>query len=87
VALQRLRAEQTTTAWQGRYHGRAGIEGTLAQGIRAFGLRRCRYLGLAKTRLQHVATGAAIDVARIAAWVEGRPHAPTRVSRFAALAA
>jgi transposase len=37
--------------------------------------------------LQHLATGAALNVARIAAWVEGRPHAPTRVSRFAALAA
>lgn len=86
-ALQRVRQEQTTAAWQARYDGRAGIEGTLSQGIRAFGLRRCRYLGLAKTRLQHLATGAALNVARIAAWVEGRPHAPTRVSRFAALAA
>jgi hypothetical protein len=26
-------------------------------------------------------------VARLAAWVGGRPHAPTRISRFAALAA
>ena len=60
---------------------------TVSQGIRAFGLRRCRYLGLAKTRLQHLATGAALNVARIAAWTAGRPHAPTRVSRFAALAA
>jgi len=42
---------------------------------------------LAKARLPHRATGAALDVARIATWVEGRPHAPTRVSRFAALAA
>lgn len=87
AALQRARQEQTTAAWQERYDGRAGIEGTLSQGIRAFGLRRCRYLGLAKTRLQHLATGAALNVARIAAWVAGRPHAPTRVSRFAALAA
>ncbi|MDP9371134.1 MAG: IS1182 family transposase [Chloroflexota bacterium] len=86
-ALQRVRQEPTTADWQARYDGRAGIEGTLSQGIRAFGLRRCRYLGLAKTRLQHLATGAALNVARIAAWAEGRPHAPTRVSRFAALAA
>ena len=87
AALQRVRQEQTTPAWQARYQGRAGIEGALSQGIRAFGLRRCRYLGLAKTRLQHLATGAALNVARIAAWAEGRPHAPTRISRFAALAA
>ena len=87
AALQRVRQEQTTPAWQARYDGRAGIEGTLSQGIRAFGLRRCRDLGLAKTRLQHLATGAALNVARITAWVEGCPHAPTRVWRFAALAA
>jgi transposase len=86
-ALQAARQHQATAEWQARYDGRAGIEGTLSQGIRAFGLRRCRYLGLAKTHLQHLATGAAINVARVAAWAEGRPHAPTRVSRFAALAA
>ena len=85
-ALQAVRQEQATPEWQARYRGRAGIEGTVAQGVSAFGLRRCRYLGLAKTRLQHVATAAAIDLARLAAWFEGRPHAPTRVSRFAALA-
>jgi transposase len=32
--------------------GRAGIEGTLSEGIRAHGLRRARYIGLAKTHLQ-----------------------------------
>ncbi len=85
-ALQAVRQEQATAEWQARYRGRAGIEGTVAQGVSAFGLRRCRYLGLAKTRLQHLATAAAIDLARLAAWFEGRPHAPTRVSRFAALA-
>ena len=32
-----------------RYKQRAGIEGTLSQGVRAFGLRRTRYRGLPKT--------------------------------------
>jgi transposase len=32
-----------------QYGQRAGIEGTLSQGVRAFGLRRTRYWGLAKT--------------------------------------
>ena len=61
--------------------------GTLSQGVRAFGLRRARYRGLAKTNLQHVATAAALNLDRIAAWFSGRPLAPTRTSRFAALAA
>ncbi|HEX5502447.1 MAG TPA: transposase [Thermomicrobiales bacterium] len=87
AARRRVRQEQTTAAWRARYDGRAGVEGTLPQGIRACGLRRCRSLGVAKARLQHLATGAALNVARIAAWVEGCPHAPTHVSRFAALAA
>src|SRR5262249_7567726 len=30
------------------YKRRAGVEGTLSQGVRAFGLRRTRYWGLAK---------------------------------------
>jgi transposase len=40
-----------------------------------------------KTRLQHLATVAAINIDRLAAWLDGRPHAHTRTSRFAALAA
>ena len=39
---------------------RAGVEGTLSQGVRAMGLRRSRYRGLDKTRLSHVATAAAL---------------------------
>ncbi len=86
-ALQALRQQQNTTEWQAKYAKRAGIEGTLSQGVRAFGLRHCRYVGLAKTRLQHLATAAAINIDRLAAWLDGRPHAKTRLSRFAALAA
>ena len=70
-----------------RYARRAGIEGTLSQGVRAFGLRRSRYRGLAKTHLQHVATAAAINLERLAAWFRAVPRAATRTSRFAALAA
>ncbi len=63
------------------------MEATLSQGVRAFDLRQARYRGLAKTGLQHIATAAAINLDRIAAWLAGRPLAPTRTSRFAALAA
>ena len=69
------------------YGQRAGIEGTLSQGVRAFGLRQARYRGLAKMHLQNVATAVALNVDRLAAWLEHRPLAPTRKSRFLALAA
>ena len=85
--LQALRQQQNTAEWKATYAKRAGVEGTLSQGVRAFGLRHCRYVGLAKTRLQHLATAAAINIDRLAAWLDGRPHAKTRSSRFAALAA
>jgi hypothetical protein len=54
--------------------------------VRAFGLRQTRYQGLEKTHLQHVAIAAAINIDRIVAWLDERPRATTRTSRFAALA-
>lgn len=85
-ALQNVRRQQETEAWRVRYGKRAGIEGTLSQAVRAFGLRRCRYLGLAKTKLQHVFTAIAINVVRFDAWMTERPFARTRRSAFASLA-
>ena len=64
--------------------GNCKVEGTISQGVRAFGLRRSRYRGLARTHLQHVATAAAIDLARLGDWLRAIPRAATRVSRFAA---
>ncbi len=83
--LQHIRALQTTPEWKKRYERRAGIEGTLSQGIRAFGLRRSRYIGLARTHLQHILTASAINLVRFASWKADVPHARTRTSRFAAL--
>ena len=71
--------------WKQRYQVRAGIEGALSQGVRAFGMRRSRYIGLAKTGLQQVCIGAAMNVSRVVRWLEGRARARTRVMRFAAL--
>jgi transposase len=84
-----LAAAQTWLAseeGQQLYKRRAGVEGTLSQGVRAFGLRRTRYWGVAKTHVQHVAIAAAINIDRIVAWLDARPRAQTRTSRFAALA-
>ena len=41
---------------------------------------------MAKTHVQHVAIAAAINIDRIVAWLDERPRAQTRTSRFAALA-
>jgi transposase len=84
-ALQEVRRQQETEDWKRRYDRRAGIEATLEQGVRLAGLRVCRYLGLPKTRLQHILTAAALNLVRLDAWITGRPLAKTRTSTFAAL--
>jgi transposase len=85
-ALEAARARFSSEAGKELYKRRAGIEGTLSQGVRAFGLRRTRYRGLDKTHVQHVAIATAINVDRLVAWFTGQPRATTRTSRFAALA-
>jgi transposase len=85
-ALNAARARTHDPAWQERYHVRAGVEGTLSQGVRAFGMRRSRYIGLAKTGLQQVCTAVAMNVSRVVNWLDGLPRTKTRVTRFAALA-
>jgi transposase len=85
-ALQAARQRQASAAGKQLYNRRAGIEGTISQGVRAFGLRCCRYRGLAKTALQHIATAASINLDRIVAWFNEVPQAHTRTSRFARLA-
>jgi transposase len=86
TALQQARQRQQTAEFKEKYKRRAGVEGTLSQAIRKFGLRRARYKGLPKTHLQHVVTAVAIDLARLVDWFAGKPRAATRYSAFAALA-
>jgi transposase len=80
------RAWYASAEGKAQYAQRAGVEGTLSQGVRAFGLRRTRYGGLPKTHVQHVAIAAAINIDHIVAWLDERPRAQTRTSHFAALA-
>ena len=86
-ALLAARERQRTPAFAAHYAVRAGIEGTLSQGVRAFGLRRSCYVGLAKTHLQHVLTAVAINLVRLVAWLTATPRTRTHRSRFVALAA
>jgi transposase len=84
-ALRMARTRQQTDSFKQEYAIRSGVEGSLSQGIRAFHLRSCRYIGLAKARLQHIMTAAALNVVRAVAWLEGIPLAKTRQSHFARL--
>jgi transposase len=84
-ALHAARHRQTTPEFRARYAPRAGIEATHEQAVRRCGLRHARYLGLAKTHLQHIVTAVAINLVRLGEWWAGRAKAPTRRSRFAAL--
>ncbi len=81
-ALQAARQRQQTPAFARQYRLRQGIEATISQGVRAFGLRRSGYIGLGKTHLQQVGIAAAINVVRIIAWLDGDELAPTRLSAF-----
>src|SRR6266487_2820384 len=85
-AILETRRRQTTQEFQEQYAMRAGIEGTISQGVRAFDLRHARSIGHAKTHLQHIITATAIDVVRLIATCMGIPRDGTRVSRFASLA-
>lgn len=60
-------------------HLQRGVESTISQGVRAFGLRTARYRGLAKTHLQHIGTAAAMNLARLTGQPEQnspRPRSP-----------
>jgi hypothetical protein len=74
AVVEQARDEQETDAWKQRYAVRAGVEGTIHQAVAVTGLRRCRYTGLPKTRLAHVAAAAALNLIRLDAWLTGTPH-------------
>ncbi len=85
AALMAARRRQTTAEFRAQYATRAGIEGTISQGVQVCGLRRSRYRGLAKTALGHLFIGMALNFSRIAAWLAEVPRSTTRRSAFAAL--
>jgi transposase len=81
-ALEAARAREGTDEFKALYAKRAGIEGSVSVAVRAFGVRRSRYRGFARTRLQHVATVSALNLVRVADHLAGRARATTRVARF-----
>jgi len=87
AALVQARSREKTIAFKKLYGLRAGIEGTISETVRCFGLRKARYRSLAKVRLQHLATAAAINVLRVIQWAEGLRPVRHHSSAFAALLA
>jgi transposase len=85
--LLKARQRQETEEFKEIYADRAGIEGTISQATRTMGLRRSRYIGLARTHLQHVATAAALNIIRVCNWLKGERPKETPVSPFLAVAA
>lgn len=84
-ALQRARERAKTEEFKTLYARRAGVEGTISQGVRAMGLRRSRYIGQERTHLQHLATAAAMNIVRMVRWLNGTPQAQTRRSALVQL--
>jgi hypothetical protein len=64
TVLQARRREQQTEAFKVRAQRRNAIEGTQSELVRGHGLRRARYRGLPKVRLQNYFIGAACNIKR-----------------------
>ena len=82
---QRSGASETLDTFSNRasvtlpqYARRAGVEGTLAQGIRRCGLRQSWYIWLAQTHLQHLLTAVALNVVRLGAFIALVKHLVVR---------
>ncbi len=84
-ALMAGRQREKSAEYKQEYARRAGIEGTIAQGVRTCALRRSHYVGLIKNHLQHLMTAAGMNLMRMVRWLMGEKKATTRVSAFARL--
>jgi transposase len=84
-ALRRGRLREQTREYKTEYRHRSGIEGTISQGVRAFEMRQSRYMGQAKTHLQHVLTAIGINLVRFDNWLLGKEPVQIRRSAFVKL--
>lgn len=82
-ALVQARKQEQTVEFKKEYNLRAGIEGTISQGVRAFELRKVRYIGMAKAKLQQFVNAAAMNFVRIDSWLAGNIPETSRESAFA----
>lgn len=73
--LQERRAEQETEAFKEKMKRRPAIEGTISEMTRKHGMRRARYRGKPKVRLQALFSGAAANMKRLAQALALQEHA------------
>lgn len=78
TARMAAHAAQDTDTWRTTYNTRAGIEGTISEAVRGPNLRHTRYRGQAKTHLQNVFAGMAINISRLGAHYDTKPTTPRR---------
>lgn len=84
-ALREKRKQEQSAGYAAEYARRNGIEGTISEAVRAYSIRRTRYIGQAKTHLSHLMTATAINVRRLLRWMAGEPKAgvlPTPFQRL-----
>jgi transposase len=86
-ALRAAQIRQQQEDFQDKYAVRAGVEGTISQAAFAFGLRRARYRGEEKVRLEHLLTATALNLSRVFHWATGTKRSTTRRAAFAKLVA
>ncbi len=84
-ALLAGRKREKTEQYKAEYAKRAGVEGTISQSIRTTEVRRARYIGQAKTHLQHLMSATMMNVMRMLRWLAEEPKAKTPRSTFARL--
>ena len=63
--LKQRREESKTVAFRKSMKRRPPVEGTISEMVRAHGLRRSRYRGLAKNHLQNLMIGTAVNLKRL----------------------
>jgi len=77
--LEKRRAEQETEAFKEKMKRRPAIEGTISEMTRKHGMRRARYRGKQKVRLQALFSGAAANLKRLSQALELEEQAPVGV--------
>lgn len=82
--LQARRQEQRTPEFQEKTKRRNAIEGTQSELVRAHGVRRARYRGLSKARLQNYLAGAACNIKR---WIRRKVWQSSRAGAQVGMAA
>jgi len=80
LSIQLAREQAKSPQFQHLHKPRAGIEGTISQATRAFRLRSARFIGTLKTKLQHYASAAALNLSRLYLWASGATPEYSRIS-------